>query len=337
MTQNSPLPILVTGAAGFIGARLVERLNSLGLPLISVDDLGAFQERAEHATLQFGKQWSIEQLDEILDREAREKTPPQFSAIFHLGAISDTTELDTEKLRIRNVLASQKLWNSASRNGIPFYYASSAATYGEGENGYDDDETRFSHLKPLNPYGESKRVFDLWVLSEEKQGNHPPSWAGFKFFNVYGFGERHKGKMASVVLHAFDQIHSRGFVKLFKSHREGISDGEQKRDFIFVEDVIDVLLFAWKKPIRRGVFNLGTGNARSFRELVESVFAALDRSPQIEFVDTPLALRERYQYFTQAEMARLRSEGYQTPFTPLEVGSAKTVNRLLQHGKGTHS
>jgi ADP-L-glycero-D-manno-heptose 6-epimerase len=184
-------------------------------------------------------------------------------------------------------------------------------------------------LKPLNPYGDSKLQFDLWALNEEKAGRAPPAWSGFKFFNVYGFGERHKVKMSSVVLQGFDQISAHGGLKLFKSHISGIADGEQKRDFVYVGDVVDVLLFALHKPIKRGIFNLGSGKARSFRDLAVSTFKALGREPKIEFIDTPISIRDRYQYFTQANMAKLvEQENYSKPFIALESGVQLTVQDL---------
>lgn len=247
----------------------------------------------------------------------------------HLGACTDTTELDEDYLRRTNLEYSQMLWRHCTLRKIPMVYASSAATYGEGELGYDDDEALIPKLRPLNPYGESKRLFDLWALEQERAGQHPPAWSGFKFFNVYGFGERHKGKMASVVLHAFDQIRDRGTVRLFRSHREGIADGHQKRDFIFVDDVIEVLEFARSTPIQRGIFNLGTGRARTFLDLVKATFAAMGAPENITFFDTPEELRERYQYFTEARMQKLRGVGYTKLFTSLEDGVAAYIKRLL--------
>ena len=220
------------------------------------------------------------------------------------------------------------LWAYCTAQALPLVYASSAATYGDGANGYDDDEALIPALKPLNPYGDSKQQFDLWALAEERAGRRPPSWSGFKFFNVYGFGERHKGAMASVVLHAFDQIRAGGDVRLFKSHRAGIADGHQKRDFIFVEDVVDVLHFALATPIPRGIYNLGTGTGRTFLDLARATFAALGAPERIEFIDMPVELRERYQYFTEARMERLRAAGYRTPFTTLEDGVRQYVSRL---------
>ena len=316
-------PLLVTGAAGFVGARFIESCNRLGIPVISVDHPEYFKVRTENASVDYGQ---------ILDRETflstLGKKTLEFSAIIHMGACTDTTEMDVAYLNKMNLEYSKSLWLYASENKIPFYYASSAATYGEGELGYDDDESQFAKLKPLNPYGESKLQFDLWALEQEKKGIHPPNWAGFKFFNVYGFGERHKESMASVIVHAFDLIQKTGQAKLFKSHRAGIADGEQKRDFVSVDDVVDVLHFARTKPIKRGVYNLGTGQARTFHDLVKAVFASLALPENILFIDTPMHLRERYQYFTQAEMGRLRAQGYSKPFTSLEDGVRNYIKRL---------
>ena len=237
--------------------------------------------------------------------------------------------MDVPYLTEINLEYSKKIWNYCTSEQIPLVYASSAATYGDGSLGYDDDERCISDLKPLNPYGESKLAFDQWVLQQERQGHTPPLWSGFKFFNVYGFGERHKKKMASVVLHAYDQILSTGAVKLFKSHRADISDGHQKRDFIWVDDVINVLRFAIEKPISRGIYNLGTGEARTFLDLIRPVFAALEKKENITFIDTPFAIRERYQYFTEAKMTKLREAEYASPFTPLEKGVSKYIQQLV--------
>lgn len=318
-------PILVTGAAGFVGARFVASCNRRGTPLVSVDEPNYFTERAEHHGLAFGKIIDREKLLEWLEKER-----PALQAIVHLGACTDTMEMDEAYLAKMNLEYSKSLWKYATQEKLPFVYASSAATYGDGAYGYDDDESMLTKLKPLNPYGESKLQFDLWALEQERAGKKPPAWSGFKFFNVYGFGERHKGKMASVVLHAFDQIERDGTVRLFKSHREGIADGEQKRDFIYVVDVVDVLHFAFEKPIDRGIYNLGTGQARTFLDLVRAVFRARDKKEEIVFIDTPAALRERYQYFTQAKMERLRAQGYAKPFTSLEEGVRAYVRKLCQ-------
>ncbi len=228
-----------------------------------------------------------------------------------------------------NLEYSKKIWTYATSHKIPLVYASSAATYGDGSLGYDDDETLIPKLTPLNPYGESKKQFDLWVLEEEKKCHTPPAWSGFKFFNVYGFGERHKVDMSSVVLKAFDQIKKTGAVRLFKSYHPEFPDGGQKRDFIFVDDVIDVLHFALQKPIRRGIFNLGGGIARTFLDLVHPVFQELKIPEKIIYIHMPLEIRDRYQYFTEAKMTRLRGAGYTKPFTSLEVGVQKYVKNLL--------
>lgn len=315
----------MTGAAGFIGARFVASCRQRGYSVVSVDSLPFFQSRAEHRGIDFG---------ELVDRSALlewlASCTPSLSGIVHLGACTDTTELDVAYLQDINLRYSQQLWRYAAERRVPFVYASSAATYGDGSLGYDDEETLAPRLKPLNPYGQSKLDFDLWALQQEGAGKSPPSWSGFKFFNVYGFGERHKGKMASVVLHAFDQIRTTGRVRLFKSHRPDIPHGHQKRDFIYVDDVVNGLHFAQEKPIRRGIFNLGTGQARTFLDLVRCVFHELGRPEAITFIDTPVEIRERYQYFTEARMERFRKEGYLAPFTSLEQGIRLYVKDLLK-------
>jgi len=315
-------PLLVTGAAGFIGARFVEAARERGLEVISVDSKEHFGSRPEHIGVDFG---TIVDRDELVSRL---QAMPEPAAIVHLGACTDTTELDVAYLRRVNLDYSKMLWVYATQHKVPLVYASSAATYGGGELGFDDDETLFSKLKPLNPYGDSKLMFDLWALEQEKAGKRPPAWSGFKFFNVYGYGERHKEKMASVVLHAYDRILKTGEALLFKSHREGIADGHQKRDFVAVEDVVDVLFFALEKPMSRGIFNLGSGQARTFLDLVNAVFAGLKREPKIAFVDTPVEIRDRYQYFTEAKMSRLRAAGYTQPFSTLEEGVGRYIMRL---------
>ena len=324
--SHSSKTYLITGAAGFIGARFIESCNALGHRLFSVDDLEHFKKRQENKNLDFGKQIDRSNLFTWLN-----SLQPHFDGIIHLGAITDTRETNEQRLNQLNLEYSKNLWIYASKNKIPYIYASSAATYGDGLNGYDDIESKISELKPLNLYGESKLKFDIWALAQEKLKNSPPSWAGFKFFNVYGFGERHKNFMSSVVLHAYDQIQKTGQVTLFKSHKEGIADGEQKRDFIYVEDVVQALHFALEKPILRGIFNLGTGQARSFLDLARSVFSALGKPENIQFIDTPIAIRDKYQYFTQAEMKRLRFEGFKLPFTDLEVGTQKYIERLVKY------
>ena len=326
MTPSAPetapgVALVVTGAAGFIGARFVESCRQRGIPVVSVDRAASFSERPEHRGVDF------EALQAWL---AAGSTAVR--GIVHLGACTDTTEMDVAFLRRVNLEYSQRLWRWTTEHRVPFVYASSAATYGDGAHGYDDDEARIPALRPLNPYGESKQHFDLWALAEERAGRRPPSWSGFKFFNVYGFGERHKGTMASVILHAFDQIRADGEVRLFKSYRPDVADGEQRRDFVFVEDVVDVLHFALATPLARGIFNLGSGTSRTFLDLARATSAALGVAPQIRFIEMPEALRARYQYATEATMGRLRSVGYTRPFTTLEDGARRYVERLLAAG-----
>ena len=341
------LPILVTGAAGFIASRWVQSCLKRGISVIAVDDLTYFSNRKELQNIfsENSKNYGVEAVvpgqalpkpNPPLRVERKElfswlqKESPQLQAVVHLGACTDTTELDVALLNCWNLEYSQKLWQWCTSHHVPLVYASSAATYGAGELGYDDEEALLQKLKPLNPYGESKHHFDLWALSEERQAKAPPVWSGFKFFNVYGFGELHKEKMASVILHAFHQIQQTGRVKLFRSYRSEILHGHQARDFIFVDDVIRVLWFALEKPIRRGIFNLGTGQARTYLDLVKAVFHTLGVSENIEFIDMPSDLKDRYQYFTEAKMQKLKSEGYLLPFTSLESGVAQYVRALQQ-------
>jgi ADP-L-glycero-D-manno-heptose 6-epimerase len=316
-------PILVTGAAGFVGTRFVESCHERGVPVISVDGAEHFAVRREHDGTPYGT---------IVDRDALfdwlDQTQPPLAAIVHLGACTDTTEMDKAYFDRVNVDYSKRLWQYATTHRIPFVYASSAATYGDGAHGYDDDEALIPSLKPLNPYGWSKQQFDLWVLTQAAAGATPPAWSGWKFFNVYGAGERHKGKMASVILHAYDQLKAGGPIRLFRSHKPGIADGHQARDFIDVRDVVAVLWFALDHPIRRGIFNLGTGQARTYLDLARAVCHALGVDARIEYVDTPLAIRDKYQYFTEARMARLRAAGYTAPFHALEDGVAAYIARI---------
>jgi len=322
---------LVTGAAGFIGSQFVRSCSPLGVSVISVDHESHFKQRTENQDVCFGQIIDREQLFTWLGEHR-----PQLAGIIHLGAITDTRVTDIERLKHFNLEFSKSIWNFSVQNKVPLVYASSAATYGDGSQGYSDDETHISKLRPLNPYGDSKQQFDLWALGQQALGNAPPQWAGFKFFNVYGFGERHKGFMSSVVLKAFDEIQEKNQVTLFKSHHKDIPDGFQKRDFIFVGDVVQAIHFALNHPIRRGIFNLGTGQARTFLDLSRSVFQALGRTEKICFLDTPLSIRDKYQYFTQAEMAKLRAQDpkqEQLPaFTSLEEGVAQYVKRLSSSG-----
>ncbi|HEX7617025.1 MAG TPA: NAD-dependent epimerase/dehydratase family protein, partial [Thermoanaerobaculia bacterium] len=274
--------LLVTGAAGFIGARFVESCNARGVPIVSVDRKDAFTSRPEHARRDFGDVLDIEELETWLSVPR-----PPLAGIVHMGAISSTTELDEALLARFNVDYSKMVWNAARRLGVPCLYASSAAVYGDGSLGFDDDDALMTRLRPLNPYGESKRRFDLWALEEAAAGRTPPAWAGFRFFNVYGFGERHKGGMASVVLHGYDQAKATGAIRLFESHRAGIPHGHQTRDFVDVRDAVEAVWFALKKPVISGIYNVGTGKARTFLDLAKAVFTALDVPERIVFVPTP--------------------------------------------------
>lgn len=313
-------PLLVTGAAGFVGTRFVESCHARGVPVISVDAAEYFAVRREHDETPYGMIVDRDTLFEWLER-----TGPALAGIVHLGACTDTTEMDEAYFDRINVEYSKRLWHYATTHRVPFVYASSAATYGDGTQGYDDDEDGIPSLTPLNPYGWSKQAFDLFVLGQTET---PPIWSGWKFFNVYGPGERHKGKMASVILHAYDQLKAGGPVRLFRSHKAGIADGHQARDFIDVRDVVSVLWFALDHPVRRGIFNLGTGQARTYLDLARAVIHALGVEERIEYIDTPVAIRDKYQYFTEARMGRLRAAGYSAPFHSLEEGVAAYIARI---------
>jgi ADP-L-glycero-D-manno-heptose 6-epimerase len=246
--------------------------------------------------------------------------------VFHLGARTDTTEFDWAVFQELNIDYSKKIWAFCTEQQIPLVYASSAATFGMGELGYADDHEIVENLKPLNPYGESKNEFDKWVLSQEMT---PPFWAGMKFFNVYGPNEYHKGRMASVIFHAFHQIRNTGMVRLFRSHHPDFNDGEQLRDFVYVKDVVDVLFFLMIRGEKSGLYNLGTGKARTFLDLARATFKALDLPEKIEFIDTPLDIRDKYQYFTEAKMDKLLSVGYDSGFYTLEEGVEEYVQEYL--------
>jgi len=328
MSSGTNKSVVITGAAGFVGARAVQAFNQRGQSVVSVDQLDRFDTRPEHAGIDFGTRVDMNAIDAWLADHGS-----QVRAIVHMGACTDTRETDRAYLDRVNVSSSQQLWTRATTLGVPLIYASSAATYGAGEEGYDDDERLIPKLRPLNPYGDSKQQFDVWALAEEAAGRKPAHWTGLKFFNVYGFGERHKGPMSSVVIQAFDQIRAKGRVRLFKSHRHGIADGHQARDFVFVDDVVGVLVALVERPQPRGIFNLGSGRARTFLDLAHAVFAALGQPPQIDFIDTPADLQKTYQYFTEAPMARLRAAGYAQQPTALEAGVASYVRDLT---KATH-
>ena len=318
--------IIVTGAAGFIGSCLVRKLNNEGFThLVLADD---FSDELKNKNLE-GKQF-IEKVHRKELMSWTEKNHQLVDFIFHIGARTDTTEFDTAIFDELNLNYSKNLWEKCVKFQIPFIYASSAATYGMGEFGFEDNHEIVEKLKPLNPYGQSKNEFDKWVLM---QIECPPFWAGFKFFNVFGPNEYHKSRMASVVFHAFNQIKETGEMKLFKSHNIEYKDGKQLRDFIYVKDVCDVLLFMMKHKKDSGIYNLGTGKARTFNDLAGATFSALNKIPNISFIDTPVDIREKYQYFTQGDMQKLKSIGYKEPFSTLENGVVDYVKSYLIKGE----
>ncbi|UEG48812.1 ADP-glyceromanno-heptose 6-epimerase [Ferruginibacter lapsinanis] len=318
--------IVVTGAAGFIGSCMVSYLNHQGYEnLILVDE---FEEEEKMLNLR-GKKFTCRVEREVFfEWYDKEKINAHF--IFHLGARTDTTEFDYAIHQHLNVEYSQKIWNLCCSKNIPLVYASSAATYGDGALGYNDDHTVVDQLQPLNPYGVSKNEFDKWALRQAQDGkNCPPFWAGLKFFNVYGPNEYHKARMASVIFHSFNQIKQNGQVKLFRSHKEGFKDGEQLRDFIYVKDVIAVCYWLMQHQPASALYNLGTGKARSFKDLVAATFSGLDLETKIEYIDMPEDIRDKYQYFTEANMNKLQAAGYTNKFYSLEEGVEDYVRNYL--------
>jgi ADP-L-glycero-D-manno-heptose 6-epimerase len=314
--------ILLTGAAGFIGSYLLGYLNKKGFSnIIIADDFSEEDKWFNFDSKQFIAKVEREQLFEWLKKEQ-----PQIDFVFHLGARTDTTEFDYSVHEKLNVQYSKSIWNYCADKNIPLVYASSAATYGNGDLGYKDDHELVEKLQPLNPYGISKNEFDKWAL---KQAAQPPFWAGLKFFNVYGPNEYHKGRMASVIFHSFNQVKSTGKVKLFRSHKPDFKDGQQLRDFIYVEDVARVCYWLMENPVASGLYNLGTGKARTFEDLVKATFTAMSREPVIEYIDMPEDIRDKYQYFTEADMTKLRSTGYEEKFFSLEDGVADYVKKYL--------
>jgi ADP-L-glycero-D-manno-heptose 6-epimerase len=317
--------IVVTGAAGFIASCLVTRLNAANFNDIVVVD--NFSVERKLANLK-GKH-----LREYVDRneffEWLAQNHEQVEFIFHLGARTDTTEQSHEVFDLLNLNYSKQMWQACCQYQLPLVYASSAATYGSGTLGYSDDDALLPLLRPLNPYGESKNDFDNWAVNQVEK---PFFWAGLKFFNVYGPNEYHKGRMASVVFHAFEQIRNTGSMTLFRSHNPDYADGEQKRDFVYVKDVVEVCYFLMQNRRHSGIYNLGTGQARTFLDLVLNTFDALGRTADIRFKDTPEDIRDTYQYFTEADMSKLRSIGYDRPFTSLEAGIQDYVQQYLVPG-----
>ena len=321
--MNTTAKIIVTGAAGFIGSCLVSFLNEQGYEnLILVDEFDR-----EDRTLNLLHKKFIVQVERENFFEWYQKENIKADFVFHLGARTDTTEFDYSIHQHLNVDYSEKMWKLCTENNIPLVYASSAATYGDGAFGYsDEDDSLIEKLQPLNPYGVSKNEFDKWAL---KQTAHPPFWAGLKFFNVYGPNEYHKARMASVIFHSFNQIKQNGKVKLFRSHKEGFKDGEQLRDFVYVKDVVNVCNWLMQNKPASAIYNLGTGTARPFNDLVKSTFAGLDLEPNIEFIDMPLDIRDKYQYFTEASMDKLKTAGYTEEFYTLEKGVEDYVKNYL--------
>jgi ADP-L-glycero-D-manno-heptose 6-epimerase len=322
--------IVVTGVSGFIASALVTRLNQdRFFDLVLVDDFQGASDHGNHERT--GKNFSGKQYFECVDRsvfpEWLEKKQNQVQFIFHLGARTDTAEQNWEVLKSLNLEYSKRVWKLCSEYQIPLVYASSAATYGGGERGYSDSHSGVDHLHPLNPYGISKNDFDKWVLSQESS---PFFWAGLKFFNVYGPNEYHKGRMASVIFHAYHQIKEFGKLKLFKSHRDDVSDGEQKRDFIYVLDVVEACIYLMHHRKNSGIYNLGSGVARSFNELASSVFQAMNIPVNIEYIDTPSDIRSAYQYYTCADMMKLKSIGFNHEFKSLESGVEDYVKNYLE-------
>jgi len=314
--------IVITGAAGFIGSCFVSFLNQKGYTdLVLVDDFSVAEKTANVSGKFFSQQ---------VHREAffpwMEENHHLIQFVFHLGARTDTTEFDTAVFEKWNTGYSQKMWEYCCRYGIALVYASSAAVYGGGEHGYSDNHSLMPRLSPLNPYGDSKYAFDSWVLSQKDKPYH---WAGLRFFNVYGPNEYHKKRMASVVLHAYNQLQEKGSITLFRSHKEGIADGEQRRDFIYVEDICKVLYFLLHHRNSGAIYNLGTGTAETFYELARQVCLSCGNEPRIQFIDTPADIRDKYQYYTCAEMDKLRQAGYTEPFMSLAQGVQQYISKYL--------
>ena len=318
--------IVVTGAAGFIGSCLVSHLNKSGYTnIVAVDDFSR-EDKNENLvgktlTAKVPREGFIQWLKDYGD---------EVDFVFHIGARTDTAEFDKAIFDKLNLNYTKDVWNICSEMKIPLVYASSAATYGLGEFGYKDDHSIVPKLKPLNPYGDSKNDFDKWMLQQDVQ---PPFWAGLKFFNVYGPNEYHKGRMASVIFHAFNQISKTGGMKLFRSHNPEYKDGEQLRDFVYVKDVVSVCLFLMENKPESAIYNLGSGKARTFLDLTKNTFKAMGKEENISFIDTPEDIRDKYQYFTEADMSKLIDAGYDKGFTSLEDGVKDYVTNYLIDGK----
>lgn len=317
--------IVVTGAAGFIGCNLVNKLNHRGFDsLILVDKFDNPLKNKNLDSVKFSEKIDRDQFIEWLTENSDD-----VDFIFHLGARTDTAEFNFRVLDSLNLSYSKALWEVCTVKQIPLVYASSAATYGIGERGFSDDLTLINELKPLNPYGQSKHLFDLFVLEQKES---PPFWAGLKFFNVYGPHEFHKNRMASVVLHAYKQIKETGKVKLFKSNKPEYKDGEQLRDFIYVDDVTEICMFFLQQfaggQSTDDIYNVGSGSARSFNDLVAPIFTTLGIPNQIEYIPIPKDIEDKYQYFTEAKMEKLFTKGYTNHFISIEKGVQNYIEFL---------
>ena len=318
--------IVVTGAAGFIASVVASTLTNKGYAdIIWVDDFSITTKQENFKHIPENRRVERKHFVKWLNDNAN-----QVQMVIHLGARTDTTEFDYEIHKELNLEYTKDVWNVCVAEGLPLIYASSAATYGLGEFGYEDKHDIVDKLQPLNPYGVSKNEFDIWALHQEKQ---PFFWAGLKFFNVYGPNEYHKGRMASVIFHAFNQIKATEKMKLFRSHNPDYKDGEQLRDFIYVKDIADIILFLMENRPESGLYNLGTGKAITFNALVEATFTALDKKADISYIDTPADIRDKYQYFTEANMNKLVNAGYDKPFTSLEDGVQDYVQNYLMKNK----
>ncbi len=318
--------MVVTGAAGFIGSCLISKLNQENFNyIVAVDD---FSNPEKQKNLEGKKVKEYVNRDSLFAWLDKHHTEVEF--VFHIGARTDTTEKDWGVLDRLNLHYTKLLWKACCDYQLPLVYASSAATYGDGSHGYKDDEGIIDQLEPLNLYGKSKNDFDKWALAQDKK---PFFWAGLKFFNVYGPNEYHKSRMASVVLHASKQIRETNAMKLFRSHRPDFKDGEQTRDFVYVKDVVEVLYFLMRHRQNSGLYNLGTGKGRTFLDLANCIFSALGKEPSISFIDTPADIRDKYQYFTEADMSKLKGIGYDKPFHSLEEGVEDYVKNYLLEGK----
>jgi len=318
--------IVITGAAGFIGSCLIARLNEYGITrIVLVDD---FTKPVKGHNLVDKKYLMKIERSEFVQWLKEKGSDVDF--IFHLGARTDTTEFDKSIFDELNLNYSKDVWRWSTHHKIPLVYASSAATYGLGEHGYKDDHRVIEKLVPLNPYGDSKNDFDKWAINQHLT---PPFWAGLKFFNVYGPNEYHKERMASVILHAFRQIIKTGEMKLFRSHNPKYGNGEQMRDFVYVKDVVNICYFLMKEKPQNGIYNLGSGKARTFKDLVSATFKAMNREYEVSFVDTPEDIRDKYQYFTEATMNKLIAAGYTDGFYSLEKGVEDYVKNYLLENK----